>query len=112
MENTPEYVRFYHLAKILHDRGDDYPIIKQKLLEKISDEILIDAILKTIKKEYNKKRHDRGRFVMLIGLVILLVSFVLTCINFHSDQSITYVMFGISSLGLIVMFFGLYDLFG
>lgn len=112
MEHTPEYVKFYHLAKILHDRGDDYPIIKQKLLEKTHDEILLDAILKTIKEEYNKKRHNRGRVVMLVGLIILLVSFILTCMNFHSNQSITNVMFGISSVGLIVMFFGLYDLFG
>ncbi|MGZ3864263.1 MAG: hypothetical protein ACXVPN_04335 [Bacteroidia bacterium] len=112
MENTPEYVKFYHLAKILHDRGDDYPIIKQKLLEKLPDEILVNAIVKTLKEEYDRKKHDRGRIIMLAGLIILLISFVLTCINFHSNESITYVMFGISSVGLIVMFFGLYDLFG
>lgn len=112
MQDSVEYVKYYHYAKILLDRDDNFSVIEQKLAEKLTDNAMVAEIIKNLKEEYYRKKHNRGRIVMLIGLVILLISFVLTCVNFHNNQSITYVMFGISSVGLIVIFFGLYDLFG
>jgi uncharacterized integral membrane protein len=112
LQDDLEYIKYYHLAKAMHERNDDYETITKKLMDHGLDQSMVDGIVKQVKEEYNKKKHQRGLVVLLVGLVVLLVSFVLTCINFHSNESITYVMFGISSVGLIIMFFGLYDLFG
>ena len=112
MGDNLQYLKYYHFAKALFEReGSDEMIIKS-LSEKGVEEEMIAQILKQVKEEHAKAKHTRGLTVLFIGLIILLISFVLTCINFHTNESITYVMFGISSIGLIVIFFGLYDLFG
>ena len=106
------YIKHYHQAKIMLEHDDNFETIEQNLTRQDVDELMIKEILKQVKEEYFLKRRKTGFSIFFIGLIILLISFILTCINFHANQSITYVMFGISSVGLIVIFIGLYYLFG
>ena len=96
----------------MYEHDDDFETIEQNLKLKEVDPLFISGIIKELKEEHHKKKHKRGLAILFVGLIILLISFVLTCINFHANESITYVMFGISSVGLIVIFIGLFDLFG
>jgi uncharacterized integral membrane protein len=112
MRENLQYIKCYHLAKAMYERDDNFETIEQKLKEKGVDSIFTPEIIKQLKEEHYKKKHKRGVAILFLGLIILLISFILTCINFHANESITYVMFGISSLGLIVIFIGLFDLFG
>ena len=112
MRSDLRYIKYYHLAKNMFEREDSLETIAAFLSDKEIEPLMIAEIVKQVKDEHAKAKHTRGLTILLIGLIILLISFVLTCINFHANESITYVMFGISSVGLIVIFIGLYDLFG
>jgi uncharacterized integral membrane protein len=112
LKENLQYIKYYHQARSMYERDDDFETIEQNLKLKEVDPVFIPEIIKQQKEEHYKKKHKRGVAILFVGLIILLISFVLTCINFHANESITYVMFGISSVGLIVIFVGLYDLFG
>jgi len=112
MQNKEEYKLCYNLAKELFDRGKSWKEIEEDLSKYGAEETLIFGIIKELKEDHFLKKRKRGFAIILVGSVILLLSFILTCMNFHANESITYVMFGISSVGLIVVFIGLFDIFG
>lgn len=62
--------------------------------------------------EQYKKRTKSGLALLVIGSALLLTGFIITCVNFHSDQSFTIIMYGTSSVGIVLLFWGLYLIVG
>ncbi|HQQ95470.1 MAG TPA: hypothetical protein PLQ93_13030 [Bacteroidia bacterium] len=111
-KKNPESDTLYILAKEMLERDPDFAYVRQVLSEKCADPELVEEILDQARKVYYAKKRKSGTAKLGIGSVLLVVGFVLTVINFHSNESFTFVMYGFTSAGLLILFWGLYDIFG
>ena len=107
-----EWEDLYLHAKNLVDRHISFPEIEKELLQKTNDEVLVADIIKQIKQVYYAVKRKNGLIKLGIASVFLVVGFLITCVNFHSNQSFTIVMYSFTSIGLFLLFWGLYEIIG
>ncbi len=92
--------------------GMNFETIKEKLLQRYNNDEVIMIIISQIKREYYNKRRKEGTSILGIGLAIILVGFVLTCFNYHANESVTFAMYGLTSTGILIVLWGLYKILG
>lgn len=102
----------YMFAKDLADHKASFEEIEKKLSAKTDDPLVIAEIVKQIKKVQFAVHRKNGLTKIGFGAVFLVVGFLITCINFHSNQSFTIVMYSTSTIGLALIFWGLYEIIG
>lgn len=102
----------YVFAKNLADNNVSFNEIEQQLTQKTSDAGLVAEITNQVKKVHFAVKRKNGFIKLGFGALFLLAGFLVTCINFHSNQSFTIVMYSSSSVGLLLIFWGLYDIIG
>jgi VIT1/CCC1 family predicted Fe2+/Mn2+ transporter len=107
-----EWENLYVFAKNLADANKSFEEIEKQLSKKTDDSILIAEMLTQIKKVRHAVKTKNGVTKIGFGALFLISGFLITCINFHSNQSFTIVMYSFTSIGLILMFWGLYDIIG
>lgn len=90
----------------------DFELIKDKLLARCADEEIVLSVISKVKKEYYLQRRKEGTNILSVGLLMILAGFVITCFNYHSNQSVTLAMYGLTSLGILIVFLGLYRIMG
>lgn len=100
------------LAEQSYARNYDFEKITDVLLTKYNDEAMVYAVVKKLKSDHYAKHRKEGLVILGIGLVLILAGFLITCFNFHTNRSFTFAMYGLTSLGLIVVFVGLYKIVG
>lgn len=99
------------LYKMVSD-GRETEMILKFLVSSGIEENEASEMIRAARSEYLKKRRARGFTLGIIGSILLVVGFVLTVIFFHSDISIHYVMYGLTSLGAILLMAGMVDVIG
>lgn len=104
--------QLYEFAKELTECKVSDDEIKKQLLNRTNDVSGIEAVIRRLKTEQYAIQRKNGFIKIASGALSLLVGFLITCINFHSNQSFTIVMYSTSSMGLILIFWGLYDWLG
>jgi len=72
----------------------------------------VKEIVSKLRADYYAEKRKIGTKTILLGSVFLFIGFVATCACFHSNLPISWVMYGFTSLGLLIIFKGLYDIFG
>lgn len=102
----------YVYAKDLADHKNSYSEIEKQLSKKTDDSLVIAEIIKQIKKVQHAVHRKNGLTKMGFGVMFLLVGFLITFVNFHANQSFTIVMYSTSTIGLILIFWGLYEIIG
>lgn len=102
----------YLLAKQMVERDPDFAFIRESLFEKCKNRELANEIVDQVRMVYYGKKRKSGLVKLGLGCVLLVVGFVLTVLNFYSNESFTLVMYGFTTFGLLLLFWGLYDLFG
>ncbi len=102
----------YLFAKDLADHKHSFEEIEKQLSKKTDDSLVKAEIIKQIKKVQYAVQRKNGLTKIGFGAVFLVVGFLITCVNFHSNQSFTIVMYSTSSIGLLFIFWGLYDIIG
>ena len=102
----------YVFAKTLDDKHVSFSEIEKQLTNKTDDTILIAEIMKQIKKVHYAVKRKQGFVKLGFGTIFLLAGFFITVFNFHSNQSFTIVMYSSSSVGLMLIFWGLYEIIG
>jgi len=100
------------LAEQSYARNDDFEKITDVLLTKYNDQAMVYAVVKKLKSDHYAKHRKEGLVILGIGLVLILAGFLITCFNFHTNRSFAFAMYGLTSLGLIVVFVGLYKIVG
>ncbi len=90
----------------------DFEKITEILLQKHNDEAMVYAVVKKVKSDHYAQHRKEGLVILGIGFAIILIGFLITCINFHADKSFTMAMYGLTTIGLIVVFWGLYKIVG
>ncbi len=102
----------YVYAKEQIDRNVSFSEIENSLKQKTNDLNLINEIIKQIKKAHYAVKRKQGLIKVLFGSLFLVVGFAITCFNFHSNQSFTIVMYSFTTIGLLLLFWGLYEVIG
>jgi hypothetical protein len=102
----------YLFAKNLAENHVSFHEIEKQLSQKTSDPILIEEIIKQIKQVHYAIKRKNGMLKIGLASIFLVVGFLITCINFHSNQSFTIVMYSFTSIGLGLLFWGLYEIIG
>lgn len=90
----------------------DFEEIRIRLCKHCEDEELVTIIISKSKTDYYNQRRKEGTLVLGIGLVLILLGFVITCFNYHANQSVTLAMYGLTSAGILVVMWGLYKIMG
>jgi len=102
----------YVFAKDLANRKVSFEEIEKQLSTKINDPLIIAEIIQQIKKVQYAVDLKNGLNKIGFGCLFLVIGFLITCINFHTNQSFTVVMYSTSTIGLVLIFWGLYEIIG
>ncbi len=102
----------YLFAKDLADHQVSFEDIETQLSSKTNDPQIITEIIQHIKKVQFAIHLKNGLTKIGFGCLCLVVGFLITCFNFHANQSFTIVMYSTSTVGLILIFWGLYEIIG
>jgi hypothetical protein len=112
MTNEEQYNTLYKKAKLWYEQQKSFTEIHHRLIQDGHDGLMADEIIKQIKLIHYATKRKRGSMIILTGSLLLLIGFILTVTNFYTNSSCTLVMYGFTTAGLLVIFFGLYDCFG
>ena len=107
-----QWDNLYVFAKDLHDHRSSFSDIEEQLSKKSDDKKMVAEIMTQLKKTHYAVKRKQGMIKLGFAALFLLAGFFITCINFHSNQSFTIVMYTSSSVGLIFLLIGLYDMIG
>lgn len=91
------------------DKGLNNKQIEAELLGMGIDERNIPEMLKEISKMRNARNTTKGLYFILAGALLCLFSCVFTLVSLQSSAMILY---GLTSLGIIIIFIGLGKIFG
>lgn len=95
----------------MHRHGTSLENIEKELLKWKVDTEIISEVVKDLRLEIHKKNLKDGRALILAGCIVMAFGFILTCVKFHANESINMVMFGFTTLGICILFVGLYKVF-
>jgi hypothetical protein len=114
MEDQNQSLHDELCAKViaLLDEGLTTSAIEEQLKKATSDEALIAAVIKKAKKDFFRQRRNEGLTKIAIGAVFIVAGFVITCFNFHANRSVDFAMYGLTSIRLAIIFWGLYKIIG
>ncbi|MBL7828414.1 MAG: hypothetical protein JNJ57_17410 [Saprospiraceae bacterium] len=65
-----------------------------------------------ISKEKHKRLFQRGIVCLGIGAALLVISFAINFLMFHSDQFSSVVMYALTTIGAVMMTKGMVDILG
>ncbi len=107
-----EWDNLYLYAKSLAEENKSFEVIEKNLLKKTSNEFIVSEIISRLKKIQHAIKTKNGLIKLGVACFFLLSGFLITCINFHSNQSFTIVMYSFTSIGLVLLLWGLYEIIG
>ena len=85
--------------------------IETNLLSKGYEPQFVKELIAESVKLRNNKRRAQGLALILGGAVVCFLSFLLTITNSFSSTSFPYILFGVTSIGIVLVFFGLMKVF-
>lgn len=91
-------------------QGSTLEHIEKKFREITSEEV-VSELMVTLKKEIHLRNLKAGRLYILSGCIVMGVGFILTCLKYHASESINIVMYGFTTLGICILFVGIYKIF-
>lgn len=107
---TPDY--YINKAKELLEGQLAMQEIEKQLVGEGADEQTISQVMAEIKKARTNKKVNRGLSLITIGIVFLGAGFLCTlCLN-HTAFNYHISLYGFTSLGILLVFAGMIDIFG
>jgi hypothetical protein len=92
-------------------RGMGKNQIQSELLHKGYEESFVNELLQETVKTYRIKMRAKGLWLILSGAVICFTSFLLTITSPFTHFSFPFVLYGLTSFGIIIVFLGLMKIF-
>lgn len=95
----------------LFDQGMPREQIVSHLQDNQHDETFARHLVAEVLKLREAKRRSQGLTLILCGAFVCLMSFVLTITSSFSQSSFPYVLYGLTSVGIIIVFAGFMKVF-
>ena len=112
LKNKEIWESLYAHAKECYAKGMNFDDIGDLLLDKHNDEAMVYAIIAKVKSDHYTEIRKQGLIILAIGLVLILAGFFITIFKFNANQLFTFAMYGLTSIGIFVVFWGLYKIIG
>lgn len=112
MLSEEKHEELHHKAIIWVQQHKTFSDIHDDLIKEGCDDLEAAEIVKEVKLIHYAQKRQKGGMIILVGSILLLIGFLLTVSNFYANTSFAYVMYGFTSVGLLVIFYGLYEVFG
>jgi len=115
MEITEPNHNFNNLLDFVRDaqhRLGDLDKVKKELDAKSGDLELNEQVFLFFKNEYYILKRKQGLSKIALGAFVILLGFCITCFNFHANESFNFAMYGLTSIGICIVFWGLYKIIG
>ncbi|MCW3122999.1 MAG: hypothetical protein JWQ38_2491 [Flavipsychrobacter sp.] len=103
IENTSTLSK--HIIFLLNE-GQRREEIEQDLLGQGHDEKFVKTLVQECQALRYSQRRTQGLTLILIGAIICFASFLITITSSFTHTSFPYVLFGLTSAGVIVVFVG------
>lgn len=110
--NEELYKELYEQALILFAAESSVHEIEEVLNQKANDAILVAIVIAEAKKVHYEALRKKGYVYLFVGSFIALLGFLITCVNFNTGRGFYYAMYGFTSLGICIIFIGLYKVIG
>jgi hypothetical protein len=110
--NSAQPAEFLQLASSLQKRGLNFDEILLQLREKGASENLLPDIIQQLKKLRLAQKRSSGFIWCGVGVVLLVISCMLTLFLFNNGSNIRFVMYGLTTIGIVFTLKGLADLMG
>lgn len=94
------------------ERGERVESIEQSLRLKCENIVLITVVLKEARNAHYAILRKQGFRLILTGCIIGILGFLITFLNFNTNRSIDLAMYGLTTTGLLVVFWGLFKILG
>lgn len=98
-------------AKEWLDKGLGTEQIMLELQKRGFEERHIPEMMAQIKKLQNARKTSNGLIYILIGAVVCLLSCVLTMTSSYSNSNFGLMLYGFTTLGILIVFVGLFKIF-
>lgn len=103
---------WFQLAHSLYKKGHSDEEIILQLREKGAMESRLSEILQQVKSSLSAKRRSTGFICCGIGIFLLVIGCMFTLFLFNNGGNIRLVMYGLTSIGLVITLKGMVDLLG
>lgn len=103
---------YWQKAVELLREGESNTAIIAYLHKNGADEATITTIVDKIRTERYALRRKRGVKLLLLGGALLFSGFILTLLFVYNNQSIDYVMYGMTTAGIAILLWGIVDVLG
>ena len=100
------------LTELWIDNGMTNAEIREKLAFEGYDEKYIAELLIGLSKLRNSKKTAKGLTLILVGAALCLLSCILTLAHAFPGSEFSFVLFGVTTLGVLFVFGGLVYMFG
>jgi len=95
----------------LINRGLRDDEIQKILFEQYQDDYHVINLMKEVKSLRNSRKTSTGLILILIGAAMLLTSCVLTLTGSYTQGTFNMVLFGLTTMGICIVFIGLARIF-
>lgn len=106
------YKELFLSATSMLERGDAVQDIEKSLLQKSDDIVLVTVVMKETRNAYYAGLRKQGFRLVLAGCITVISGFLITFLNFNTNRSIDFAMYGLTSAGLMIVFWGLFKILG
>jgi hypothetical protein len=110
MNPLPEEQSHERYARQLVAEGKTTEEIQELLLQRTGNPEFSYTLSQLLKKEKHDRHMKTGKTKIVIALLLLGTSFVVACLNFHSNVSFTFVLYNFSIAGILLLLWGGYDI--
>lgn len=108
---TPDLEGLFQEGKALLAEGKSIQEIEKVLIAKEQTLENIEAIIKKLNHDIHLQKLRSGKLKIIIGIILLGINFIITCINFHNNEPIALIMYTFTSAGVLMLCWGVYDIF-
>lgn len=106
------YEEYMLVALSLLARGQSAAEIEVELRKKSDDIVLITVVIKDAKSRHYAAMQKSGLEIITVGAVFGMLGFLMTILHFGSGTNFEYALFGFTGIGISLVFYGLYRMFG
>jgi len=110
--NTIQSEELAQVANSLFSQGLKEEEIIRQLREKGTADTILQEVIEKVKKRRSHKKRNSGFLWCGIGIFLLVTGFLLTIMLYHSGNQIRFVMYGLTSIGLVCTVKGMISLLG
>ncbi|MBL7931278.1 MAG: hypothetical protein JNL60_05235 [Bacteroidia bacterium] len=106
------YDQLYIAALGMFSNGFGKDDLEKELLKHSDDIVLVTVVITEARKTHYELCRKIGLRYILLGCLFGLAGFFITFLNFNTNRSISFAMYGLTTLGIGFVFWGLYKILG